>query len=154
MRESKLRKLVKLVEESNIDELELSRWGTKVRIIRRRREKEEKTPLAQGEDHSPTQVMEVANKEEAQPKEGPQGNHYEIRSPMVGTFYRAPAPEAEPYVEEGQIVKKGDTVCIVEAMKLMNEIESEVSGRIVRILVENAHPVEYDQPLFLVELTT
>jgi len=149
MRESKLRKLVKLVEESNIDELELSRWGTKVRIIRRRREK---APLAQGED--PTQVMEVANKEEAQPKEGPQGNHYEIRSPMVGTFYRAPAPEAEPYVEEGQFVKKGDTVCIVEAMKLMNEIESEVSGRIVRILVENAHPVEYDQPLFLVELTT
>ncbi len=74
-----------------------------------------------------------------------------IEAPMVGTFYRAPAPDAEPYVEVGSIVEVGQPLCIIEAMKLMNEIESEVSGRIVEILVENAQPVEYGQPLFVIE---
>jgi acetyl-CoA carboxylase biotin carboxyl carrier protein len=74
-----------------------------------------------------------------------------ITSPMVGTYYRAPAPDADPYVEMGDMVEVGQTVCIVEAMKLMNEIESEVRGRIVQILVENAHPVEFGQTLFLLE---
>jgi acetyl-CoA carboxylase biotin carboxyl carrier protein len=74
-----------------------------------------------------------------------------ITSPMVGTFYRAPAPDADPYVESGDSVDVGQTVCIVEAMKLMNEIESEVRGRIVQILVENAQPVEFGQKLFLLE---
>lgn len=74
-----------------------------------------------------------------------------VLSPFVGTFYRAPSPDADPYVKEGQTVKKGDVLCIVEAMKLMNEIESEVSGRIVSILAENGQPVEYGEPLFLIE---
>jgi len=83
--------------------------------------------------------------------EPPKKNTVHIRSPMVGTFYRAPAPEKPPYVQVGDIVQKGQVVCIIEAMKLFNEIQSEVSGKIVRILVENAQPVEYDQPLFEVE---
>lgn len=74
-----------------------------------------------------------------------------IKSPMIGTFYRRPAPDKPPYVEVGSVVKKGDVLCTIEAMKLFNEIESEVSGKIVKILVEDASPVEYDQPLFLVE---
>lgn len=74
-----------------------------------------------------------------------------ITAPMVGTFYRAPAPEAPPFVEVGQVVEKGQTVCIIEAMKLMNEIECEKRGRVVRVLVENAQPVEYGQPLFVME---
>jgi acetyl-CoA carboxylase biotin carboxyl carrier protein len=81
----------------------------------------------------------------------PKKNTVYIRSPMVGTFYRAPAPEKPPYVQVGDTVQKGQVVCIIEAMKLFNEIQSEVSGKIVRILVENAQPVEYDQPLFEVE---
>jgi acetyl-CoA carboxylase biotin carboxyl carrier protein len=93
-------------------------------------------------------------------KAGPAGNpsasvetekSVAITSPMVGTFYRAPAPDADPYVEAGDSVEVGQTVCIVEAMKLMNEIESEVRGRIVQILVENAQPVEFGQKLFLIE---
>lgn len=75
----------------------------------------------------------------------------EIKSPMIGTFYRAPNPDAEPFVKVGDVVKKGQVVCIIEAMKLFNEIESEVEGRIVEVLVDNATPVEYDQPLFLLE---
>ena len=70
---------------------------------------------------------------------------------MVGTFYRAPSPTSEPYVHEGDVVKEGQILCLIEAMKLMNEIESKVSGRVVTVLVENGHPVEYGQPLFLIE---
>ncbi|WP_420315685.1 acetyl-CoA carboxylase biotin carboxyl carrier protein [Ekhidna sp.] len=79
------------------------------------------------------------------------GNLVEIKSPMIGTFYRSANPESPAFVEVGSSVKVGDTVCIIEAMKLFNEIESEVSGKIVKVLVDNAQPVEYDQPLFLVE---
>jgi acetyl-CoA carboxylase biotin carboxyl carrier protein len=74
-----------------------------------------------------------------------------ITSPMVGTFYRAPSPDAKPYVEVGTVVEKGDVVCIIEAMKMMNEIQAEARGRVLKILVENAQPVEYEQPLFLLE---
>jgi acetyl-CoA carboxylase biotin carboxyl carrier protein len=74
-----------------------------------------------------------------------------VEAPMVGTFYRAPSPTAEPYVQQGDVVKEGQVLCIIEAMKLMNEIESKASGRIARILVENGQPVEYGQPLFLIE---
>ncbi len=79
------------------------------------------------------------------------GKFVEIKSPMIGTFYQSPNPESPPFLQEGDTVKVGQTVCIVEAMKLFNEIESEVSGKVVKVLVENASPVEFDQPLFLVE---
>jgi len=83
---------------------------------------------------------------------GDDESHYvEVKSPMIGTFYRSPSPDKEAYVKVGDMIKKGDTVCIVEAMKLFNEIESEVSGRIMRMLVEDAQPIEYDQPLYLVD---
>ncbi|SDJ76817.1 acetyl-CoA carboxylase biotin carboxyl carrier protein [Catalinimonas alkaloidigena] len=78
-------------------------------------------------------------------------NHITVRSPMIGTFYRSTSPDSAPFVNVGDEIKPGQALCIVEAMKLFNEIESEVSGRIVKVLVENATPVEYDQPLFLVE---
>jgi acetyl-CoA carboxylase biotin carboxyl carrier protein len=84
--------------------------------------------------------------------EGPgDANLLAIEAPMVGTFYRAPSPEAQPFVRDGERVKKGQVVCIIEAMKLMNEIESKVAGRVVKVLAENAQPVEYGQPLFLLE---
>ena len=90
---------------------------------------------------------------EKNPEEGPAGdsNLLEIRSPIVGTFYRSPAPEKPPYVKVGDTVDVGSVVCIVEAMKLFNEIESEIGGKIVKVMVEDAQPVEYDQVLFLVE---
>ena len=78
-------------------------------------------------------------------------NYIEVKSPMIGTFYRRPAPDQDLFCEVGDVVKQGDTVCVIEAMKLFNEIESEVSGKIVKVLVEDNSPVEYDQPLFLVD---
>lgn len=85
------------------------------------------------------------------PAPAPASNLITIKSPMIGTFYRSPSPEADVFVKVGDTIKAGDPVCIIEAMKLFNEIESEISGKIVKVLVENASPVEYDQPLFLVD---
>lgn len=93
------------------------------------------------------EIKEEAKEEKVEPKK----NLKEIKSPMIGTFYRAPNPESPPFIENGDRIKSGQTVCIIEAMKLFNEIESEISGTIVEILVENASPVEFDQPLFLVD---
>ena len=88
---------------------------------------------------------------EAKPETAADLGLLEVKSPMIGTFYRKPSPDKDNFVEVGSVVKQGDTVCVIEAMKLFNEIESEVSGRIVKILVDDNSPVEYDQPLFLVE---
>ncbi len=96
---------------------------------------------------------ELAPKTEAkaEPKETHNENLIEVKSPIVGTFYRAPSPTADPYIQAGAIIQKGSVLCIIEAMKLMNEIESEVSGKVVKILAENGQPVEYNQTLFLVD---
>lgn len=109
------------------------------------------TPIAPV-SHSPTPPPPPAEppKAEPQPDAAPKKVEY-IRSPMVGTFYRRPSPDKEPYVKVGDIIQPGQVVCIIEAMKLFNEIQSEIAGKIVRILVEDAQPVEYDQPLFEVE---
>jgi len=160
MRVESIRRLVKIVEESDIAELEVSRWGRRVKISKYPTDSGLKTqnstahfmvpaPQAQPvpEMAQPLPSTPAAAVEEpAQKAAG-----IEIKSPMVGTFYRAPAPDAEPYVKTGDTVQKGSVLCIIEAMKLMNEIEAEFPCRILEILVENEQPVEYNQPLFLVE---
>ena len=97
--------------------------------------------------------VEAPEKLESQPDKNETDNLITIKSPMIGTFYRKPSPEKDVFVEVGDTVKEGDVLCVVEAMKLFNEIESEVSGKIVKILVDDSSPVEFDQPLFLVEPT-
>lgn len=96
---------------------------------------------------------EAAEAPSAPKKEKPadNGKHITIKSPMVGTFYRSPSPDKEAFVKVGDIIRKGDHICIIEAMKLFNEIESEVEGKVIKVLAEDATPVEYDQPLFLIE---
>ena len=158
---SKIRKLIKLVEESDIGELEVSGWGQKVRISKKPRESSAAAP------ENPSANITVEPKAEpaapqAVPVKAPVGEPEKaameetdhlvpIKSPMVGTFYRAPAPDAKPYVELNQQITVGQVVCIIEAMKLMNEIESEVAGRVAKILLENTKPVEFGQTLFLIE---
>ena len=153
MRESKIRKLIKLVEESDINELEVSSWGRKVRITK----KLNRLPNPSGdmmlENVRNITIPEKKETESAlfKEREKETDNLIPIKSPMVGTFYRAPAPDAKPYVELNQMIAVGQVVCIVEAMKLMNEIEAEVAGRVAKILVENGKPVEFGQTLFLIE---
>jgi acetyl-CoA carboxylase biotin carboxyl carrier protein len=156
MRVSKIRKLMKLVEESDIGELEVGGWGQKVRITKK--PKQENNP---SKDQPVTTIAvepgtEAVTKTPIAPAEVPkvaeETDHLvPIKSPMVGTFYRAPAPDAKPYVELNQQIAVGEVVCIIEAMKLMNEIESEVAGRVAKIKIDDAKPVEFGQTLFLIE---
>ena len=152
-----IKKLVKIVDGSGVTDLEIEENGMKVKIAKKIRSAQVVTaapvtvssaqPVVQT---GPSVVEEtIKQKEEA---ETTAANMHEIRSPIVGTFYRAPAPDADSYIQVGAAVSPGSVLCIVEAMKLMNEIESDVSGKIVKILVENGKPVEYNQPLFLIEL--
>ena len=177
MNEKEIQRLIQLVENSSIGELEVSRWGKKVRIskfptatypavqppavqppppqpaanlhvtVPATPEVTQSQPLPQPQPI----VAKPAPAAPAPPVEQKTSGLIEIKSPMVGTFYRAPSPDSDPYVEVGDVIAPGQVLCIIEAMKLMNEIEAEVNGRIVEILVENTQPVEYNQVLFRVE---
>jgi len=158
-----IKQLIKLVEKSDIGELEIVEEGRKIRISKTSRLD---SKFAKSSNlMNPVYVQQpgppqagappvLAGTPEPTPSNSgseKNANLVEVRSPMVGTFYRAPAPDADTYVEVGSKVTPGSTLCIIEAMKLMNEIESEFSGKIAKILVENTQPVEYDQVLFLIE---
>jgi acetyl-CoA carboxylase biotin carboxyl carrier protein len=158
-----VKRLIKLVESSSIDELEIHEDKLQIRVTKNR-PVQAQTMVVPAAAPIP-QIMQAVPHGSQPPKmdASPHGakvepapapaadNLVEIRSPMVGTFYRAPSPDAEPYVREGDAIQPGKVLCIIEAMKLMNEIEAEITGRIVKLLTENATPVEYNQPLFLVE---
>ncbi len=147
-----LKRLIELVESSDIDTLEISRWATKIRISKNPSAilgvNAASTPLTLRTDANPSVAQPPAPAGAEAVETVEQAELLEVTSPMVGTFYRAPAPDADPYVEVGDHVKVGQTLCILEAMKLMNELEAEVAGAIVEIAVENAEPVEYGQALF------
>ncbi|MEH6561080.1 MAG: acetyl-CoA carboxylase biotin carboxyl carrier protein [Marinobacter sp.] len=148
----KIKKLIELLEESDVEELEIHEGDDSVRISRRREQAAAQymshyapPPMPQSAQapETPGPVQEDSSKQ-------PVLNGHALRSPMVGTFYRAPSPTAEMFVEVGQSVKAGEVVCIVEAMKMMNQIEVDKSGTVTEILVENGQPVEFDQPLLII----
>jgi len=147
---AELRRLIRLVKQTGIGELEVSSGGRTVRISAHAGVPVTVAAHAPAGAGPEPKASAGAGAPGADSSDAA-GNVVAITSPMVGTFYRAPAPDADPYVEVGDIVEVGQTVCIVEAMKLMNEIESEVRGRIVQIMVENEQPVEFGQKLFQVE---
>jgi len=152
-----IRKLIRLVEESEIGTLEVSSWGRTVKITHK------SAANSNGHATTPVVVDTAPQPAPAAPAAAPAvtpvapagvpatDRLVEITSPMVGTFYTAPSPEADPYVSLNEKISAGQVVCIVEAMKLMNEIESDVAGRIVEICVENAQPVEFGQVLFRID---
>src|SRR5690242_12745812 len=147
----KLKKLIDLVQESGIGEIEITEGEEKVRISRQMSASAPvimATPSLQPYPGAGAPGAAAAPAAAPAPAE-PQG--HQLKSPMVGTFYRAPSPGSPSFVEVGQSVTKGQTLCIIEAMKLLNEIESDVAGTVKAILVENGQPVEYGQPLFLIE---
>lgn len=139
-----IKKMIKVLEESNLEEIEFQRFWTRVRISKN---SGSSTPKVSVSNLKSNKTQELSSAEEVQKEEL---NLHIIKSPMVGTFYRAPSPDAPPYVDVGDRVKKGDVVCIIEAMKIMNEIESDIKGEIVEVLISNEEPVEYNQPLFKV----
>jgi acetyl-CoA carboxylase biotin carboxyl carrier protein len=146
----KLKKLIDLVQDSGIAELEITEGEEKVRI----------TSVVPGSHtvyaQAPTMAPAIAHAPaaaampHAAPAESAEPEGHVVKSPMVGTFYRSPSPTAKSFVEVGQAVKAGDTLCIIEAMKLMNEIESDAAGVVKAILIENGQPVEYGEPLFII----
>lgn len=149
-----IKKLVKVVEQSGVDEIEVEEEGLRIRIAKGQHLVARAT--YENPQHIPAHSVAASAPSAAPVAEpvpsAPEKKYHEVRSPIVGTFYRAPAPDADPYVEIGQEVQAKTVLCLIEAMKLMNEIESDVSGKIVKILVENGQPVEYNQPLFLIDL--
>ena len=145
----KLKKLIDLVQESGIGEIEITEGEEKVRITR------QSAPgpavMMASPQMQPMGYGAAAPPAPAAVEAPPEPKGHQLKSPMVGTFYRAPSPGAPSFVEVGQSVTKGQTLCVIEAMKLLNEIEADASGTIKAILVENGQPVEYGQPLFLIE---
>lgn len=149
----KVKKLIELIEESDIEEIEIKEGDDCVRISRRTRHATVSYAPAPAYDVAPAPSAPMAAPQSTGDHAsagGTTGNGEKIRCPMVGTFYRAPTPSAPAFVEVGQRVKVGDVLCIVEAMKMMNQIESDRAGVIEAILVENGQPVEFDQPLFTI----
>ena len=149
----KVKKLIELLEQSNVAEIEIHEGEESVRISRHGGG----TPLLMPQAMPMTIPASGSGPSPTPPPASPDDELLDglageiVRSPMVGTFYRAPAPGSAPFVEEGQKVKPGDTLCIIEAMKILNQIECERGGTVRRILVENGQPVEYNQPLFVIE---
>ncbi|MBL8397102.1 MAG: acetyl-CoA carboxylase biotin carboxyl carrier protein [Candidatus Accumulibacter sp.] len=146
----KLKKLIDLVEESSITELEINDAEEKVRIVKYAAPSGQHAymiPAAPPPQMASTLANAAASQASTEP-ELPEGDV--IKAPMVGTFYRASSPGAEPYVQVGSVVKVGDTLCIIEAMKLLNTLDAEVGGTIKAILVDNGQPVEYGEPLFVI----
>jgi acetyl-CoA carboxylase biotin carboxyl carrier protein len=155
-----IQELIKMINKSNIGEVSIEEKGFKLTI------KQKEEPVQQliaapiqtaqvaaltATPQAPHTPATAATEKPSKAAEAPAGNTVTIKSPMIGTFYRSPSPDKSSFVNVGDEVEPGKVVCIIEAMKLFNEIESEVKGRIIKVLAEDASPVEYDQPLFLVE---
>jgi len=164
MKTQEIKSLVKIVEESDINELEVSRWGHKIRITKRSNHVADGStqqialpaqpavqPAQPAQQSSATAPAQETHQSAGENGKADNHNFEEVKSPIVGTFYRSPSPESSVFVEIGDTVKPGQTLCIIEAMKIMNEIEAEVGGTLRDVLVENSQPVEYNQTLFLIE---
>lgn len=159
MKAKEIRDLIDFISSSGLDEVNIETQEFKISVKKNKPVVATIAETPQAVVASQPQIVEapiaapaaVASAPATAPASDESNNYIEIKSPMIGTFYDTPNPEADPFVKIGDAVKVGQTVCIVEAMKLFNEIESEYSGKIVKILVENASPVEFDQPLFLVD---
>lgn len=142
-----IKKLIHLLNDNNLGELKVEEGDMKITI---RHRNYQKNTAASSTSASPQHTPAIPATEKKN-EENPSGNFITVKAPMIGTFYRSSSPDKDPFVKVGDKVKKGDVLCVIEAMKLFNEIQSEVSGKIAKVMVDNAQAVEYDQPLFLVE---
>ena len=148
---SQIKKLIQLLNDNNLGELKVQEGDFKITIRHRDYAKTSGVASVVAAPAAATTASAPAATTETKKEETPSGNFSTVKAPMIGTFYRSAGEGKEPFVKVGDKVKKGDVLCIIEAMKLFNEIQSEVSGKIIKVMVDNAQAVEYDQPLFLVE---
>ncbi|RJP28822.1 MAG: acetyl-CoA carboxylase biotin carboxyl carrier protein [Candidatus Omnitrophota bacterium] len=143
-----IKEMINLMNENSLMEMEIEKDGMRIRL-------KKSSPAGENMQSQilieKERIVQPAAKAVSEITEKENPNSIEIKAPMVGTFYRAPSPEAPPYVEVGQVIEPGQVICIIEAMKLMNEIKSEIKGKIIEILADNAEPVEFGQPMFLIE---
>jgi len=156
MKAKEIRDLIDFISKSGLDEVNIETEEFKIAVKKNSviQVSAEALPVQTGGEPNLELVNSAQTKDQEIPVLAPieeNSKYVDIKSPMIGTFYRAPNPDVDPFVSEGDYVKIGQTVCIIEAMKLFNEIESEVSGKVVKILVDDSSPVEFDQPLYLVD---
>ena len=150
MWKDKLKEVIYILENSNVNEIDVTFWGRRFRVVK-------SAGVNINSDSKLNQTSSVVSNEKPIPSQSKiaedtkKDNSEEILSPMPGTFYSSPSPEAAPFIKEGDVVSKGDSLCIIEAMKIMNEIESEKSGTIKKLLVDDGSAVDYNQPLFLID---
>ena len=150
MWQDKLKEVIYILENSNVNEIDVTFWGRRFRVVK-------SAGVNINSDSKLNQTSLVVSNEEPIPsqlkisEDDKKDNSEEILSPMPGTFYSSPSPEAAPFIKEGDVVSKGDSLCIIEAMKIMNEIEAEKSGTIKKLLVDDGSAVDYNQPLFLID---
>ena len=143
-----IKEMLNLMNDNSLVELEVEKDGTRIRLKKAEPGHESyRGPVIIGRE----KMIAAESRESLEAVKEKPSNTLEVKAPMVGTFYRAPSPEAPPYVEVGQIIEAGQVVCIIEAMKLMNEIKSEVKGKLVEVLVDNTEPVEFGQSMFIIE---
>jgi acetyl-CoA carboxylase biotin carboxyl carrier protein len=159
MKAKEIRDLIDFISQSGLDEVNIETEEFKLSVKKNSGARQETPGSQQRNNDKPSHIKVEANQlsaassieETPVPQPIIKDNYISIKSPMIGTFYKSSNPDSEPFIKIGDMVSVGQTVCIIEAMKLFNEIESEISGKVVKILVDNASPVEYDQPLFLVD---
>jgi acetyl-CoA carboxylase biotin carboxyl carrier protein len=153
MWQDKLKEIIYILENSSVNEIEVNFWGRKYRVVKDASSIRERASVTELKIEKNNNSKNYDTNEEQIKEEIITVVGEELLSPMPGTFYSSPTPEDPAFVSKGDIVKKGKTLCIIEAMKIMNEIEAESDGKIVDILVNNAEPVEYNQPLFIIDPT-
>ena len=150
MWQDKLKEVIYILENSNVNEIDVTFWGRRFRVIK-------SAGVNINSDSKLNQTSSVVSNEKPIPSQSKisedtkKDNSEEILSPMPGTFYSSPSPEAAPFIKEGDVISKGDSLCIIEAMKIMNEIEAEKSGTIKKLLIDDGSAVDYNQPLFLID---
>ena len=150
MKSKEIQDIINFIKKTDLDDVSIETENYKIRV-KKNKTNYTTTEEVKSEEIKPLKKIEVEDKSEKKKEKENNTKNIIIKSPMIGTFYRSPNPESAPFISEGDIIKPGQTICIVEAMKLFNEIESEVSGKVVKVIANDSSPIEFDQPLFEVD---
>lgn len=150
MKSKEIQDIINFIKKTDLDDVSIETENYKIRV-KKNKTNYTTTEEVKSEEIKPLKKIEVEDKPEEKKEKENNTKNIIIKSPMIGTFYRSPNPESAPFISEGDIIKPGQTICIVEAMKLFNEIESEISGKVVKVIANDSSPIEFDQPLFEVD---